>query len=670
MNRTNKLGLVVASSFLALVGAVVAVKSRPASTHGDIPLVPAVAVSGPSGANPLDSPQLYNLSKTSAELSASLREHPVGSAEMLSPSSTPSEPQPSPGVLPDLKPTPESKPTAETNLASPADQQPRNEQPLMVQALPSAEPMAPPGLPESPLPGVADADNNLADAAKHGEMKPPQTTQPEPTSPPPPPTVPPVVPPPLPAVPPVVSPPAPEASVPPANVPASPVPPASPAPINNAPTPGQEPLPATVEAPPPGLLPPAPPVAQPPAGSPPPPPGLDTPALPSPPPGPPLDPPSLPPSAVPPTAPAPGQTVPATTKDSAAPATKPEDIPGVQLPAPLPESPQAPGTGEKPTDAPKPVEAPKPAEAPKPTDAPKPVDAHKPVNRYQTEAGVRASEAADPAPISGPTTTSGRPLEKSAFLKVAEPPKRSSPNGGETQVKPASYVEPPTGAAPLPMPNPAPPVSGTQPPGIPEALPGLIPPPDGGPPPPGGLTPPVPATPPGALPRGLSESPASPAPLPVPTPAPMPAPTPSPTSAMEIKANPVTIPDNLAPEKVFKPKATTVPVVIGANAARPSASQLPPVQRYSVFETRAVADDTWERLSHRHYGDARLAPALREFNRNYSFAEPRLKQDGVVRVGDLVFIPSLKLLLERYKHLVREDVPAVPVPPGEVRPLK
>lgn len=76
-------------------------------------------------------------------------------------------------------------------------------------------------------------------------------------------------------------------------------------------------------------------------------------------------------------------------------------------------------------------------------------------------------------------------------------------------------------------------------------------------------------------------------------------------------------------------------------------------------------------FSSKYYGDARCADALREFNRNYGFADKRLRQDGRVLPGDTIHIPSLKLLMERHRSLIRDDA-VVPSPTSTptTRPLK
>jgi hypothetical protein len=116
-------------------------------------------------------------------------------------------------------------------------------------------------------------------------------------------------------------------------------------------------------------------------------------------------------------------------------------------------------------------------------------------------------------------------------------------------------------------------------------------------------------------------------------------------------------------------KVATPPIVIGASDGLPKVNQQPPVRSFSVFETRAVEGDTWDRLSYRHYGDVRVAAALKEFTRNYPMVDPRLRQDGVVRPGDRIFIPNLKLLMERYSSYIRSDSPKPPSPGGTTGPL-
>jgi nucleoid-associated protein YgaU len=137
---------------------------------------------------------------------------------------------------------------------------------------------------------------------------------------------------------------------------------------------------------------------------------------------------------------------------------------------------------------------------------------------------------------------------------------------------------------------------------------------------------------------------------------------------MEVKAKPVVIPASPA-ESTDKPKLATTPIIIGANAGMAAAAGAPAVEQYRVFSVVAVEGETWEMFSQKYYGDTRCAMALREFNRNYPFASQRLRQDGVAQPGDTVHIPDLKMLLDRHRSLVRDDIPAVPIS-STSRPLR
>jgi hypothetical protein len=110
-----------------------------------------------------------------------------------------------------------------------------------------------------------------------------------------------------------------------------------------------------------------------------------------------------------------------------------------------------------------------------------------------------------------------------------------------------------------------------------------------------------------------------------------------------------------------KPKQSTTPILIGANAGMPVPAGPPAVEQYRVFSVVAVEGESWEMFSQKYYGDTRCAMALREFNRNYPFSSQRLRQDGIARPGDAVHIPDLKLLMDRHRSLVRDDIPAVPI---------
>jgi hypothetical protein len=74
-------------------------------------------------------------------------------------------------------------------------------------------------------------------------------------------------------------------------------------------------------------------------------------------------------------------------------------------------------------------------------------------------------------------------------------------------------------------------------------------------------------------------------------------------------------------------------------------------------------------LSRKYYGDARCADALKEFNRNYGFTAPRLRQDGNIVPGDTIHIPALKILRERHRSLIRDDAVTPPATPT-TRPLE
>ncbi|MGL4549679.1 MAG: hypothetical protein ACRC33_00720, partial [Gemmataceae bacterium] len=124
-------------------------------------------------------------------------------------------------------------------------------------------------------------------------------------------------------------------------------------------------------------------------------------------------------------------------------------------------------------------------------------------------------------------------------------------------------------------------------------------------------------------------------------------PAPPPATPGPISATPVT------PAETPKPAAT--PIVVGPSAGMPAPPGPPAVERYRLHAVAAVQGESWMSFSRKFYGDARCADALREFNRNYGFAAPRLRQDGVIIPGDTVHIPPLALLLERHRSLIRDD---------------
>ena len=137
----------------------------------------------------------------------------------------------------------------------------------------------------------------------------------------------------------------------------------------------------------------------------------------------------------------------------------------------------------------------------------------------------------------------------------------------------------------------------------------------------------------------------------------------SPPSATSAKPVVIAIAENSG-TTAKSAKVATPPIIIGASDGFPKANTQPPVRSFSVFETRAVEGDTWERLSYRHYGDVRLAAALKEFTRNYAMVDARLRQDGIVRPGDRIYIPNLKLLMEEYRSYIHSDAPKAPSPGG------
>jgi hypothetical protein len=116
-----------------------------------------------------------------------------------------------------------------------------------------------------------------------------------------------------------------------------------------------------------------------------------------------------------------------------------------------------------------------------------------------------------------------------------------------------------------------------------------------------------------------------------------------------------------------KPAARTI--VVGPTAGMPTPPGPPTVERYRVHAVLAVQGETWMSFSRKYYGDARCAEALREFNRNYGFAHPRLRQDGNIVPGDTIHIPALKILLERHRSLIRDDAVTPPSTPT-ARPLE
>src|SRR5262249_47395455 len=100
-----------------------------------------------------------------------------------------------------------------------------------------------------------------------------------------------------------------------------------------------------------------------------------------------------------------------------------------------------------------------------------------------------------------------------------------------------------------------------------------------------------------------------------------------------------------APSEKALPRTATVPV--GDSPYRPSpVTPLPArteakTQRYDVTIYRAQFDDTWERVSMKHYGHERCADALRVYNQQHPRSSERVQKDGALTPGDTVIIPEL-----------------------------
>jgi hypothetical protein len=127
-------------------------------------------------------------------------------------------------------------------------------------------------------------------------------------------------------------------------------------------------------------------------------------------------------------------------------------------------------------------------------------------------------------------------------------------------------------------------------------------------------------------------------------------------------------PATTAPPAGSRPKLTTAPLRAGGAqpAFRPSSATAPRTKRYDTEIHECQAEDTWEKLSTRYYGDDRCAAALRAFNRNCPWTTTLAKRDGLLAPGEKIHIPPLKVLEEEYDSLIRA-APAAPVPPPSTR---
>jgi hypothetical protein len=91
-------------------------------------------------------------------------------------------------------------------------------------------------------------------------------------------------------------------------------------------------------------------------------------------------------------------------------------------------------------------------------------------------------------------------------------------------------------------------------------------------------------------------------------------------------------------------------------------------QYYDITLHKAVAGDTWEKLSKHYYGHERCSDAMRAFNMQHARASMRMRNEGTVLAGESIIIPPLRVLLESHGPLIRPWDSKSPYAPNKLPP--
>jgi hypothetical protein len=134
-----------------------------------------------------------------------------------------------------------------------------------------------------------------------------------------------------------------------------------------------------------------------------------------------------------------------------------------------------------------------------------------------------------------------------------------------------------------------------------------------------------------------------------------PAPTPVPDAPLSPVPTASPGPSTALPPIGERPTLKTEPIRVDSSSTfRRVSAPAPRTQRYDVHVYSALGEDTWEKISRKEYGDERCADALREFNRQYPQASERLRNHGQLAPGERVYIPPLKVLMDKHQALIRQ----------------
>jgi nucleoid-associated protein YgaU len=125
-------------------------------------------------------------------------------------------------------------------------------------------------------------------------------------------------------------------------------------------------------------------------------------------------------------------------------------------------------------------------------------------------------------------------------------------------------------------------------------------------------------------------------------------------------------PGNSVPPAGAPPKADSPPITVPAvGGASPYAVVTPQVDSYDEETYVCKPNDTFLSISRQYYQSEKYERALLLFNRNHPRATDAIRQDPpVMRDGQPVYIPPLRVLERQYASVIPDHIPLPPpVPP-------